>query len=70
MASRDPALMEVSQGAAEHLDADDGPGWTQALVSGCTDPDWLLRLERRARAFRPTSWDDAAHRLFETVCDA
>jgi len=61
IASRDPAVMEVSGGAAVHVDAGDARGWIAALAAALDSPDRFGDLRRRAIArAREFSWSRAA----------
>ena len=58
VASRDPALMEVSGGGALHPDGD----WPAAMEAVLSDPEWSARATRRAADF---SWRSTARALRE-----
>ncbi len=61
LASRDPAILEVSGGAAVSLEARDVRAWVEAMRAALTQPDWLSgwrdRALRRAADF---SWPRTA----------
>jgi len=70
IASRDPALMEVSGGAALHVDAGDTRAWIEAVASVLRDPEpWRRRGLARAASF---SWERTARLTrdlyLEAVC--
>jgi len=68
--SRDPAVMEVSGGAAVHVDAGDTRAWAEALTAVLESPErfepWRGRAIARAREF---SWQRTAEATRE-VYDA
>lgn len=64
VASRDPALREVSGGAALHADPD---GWPEAMEAVLRDPAWAERALTRARDF---SWKDTARATRDVYRDA
>ena len=61
LTSRDPALLELSGGAALHVDAADGKAWTQSMLQLLAQPAALAAMRdaglRRARQF---SWHRTA----------
>jgi len=69
IASRDPAILEVAEGAAILLDAEDRPAWVEALQCTWTHPERLQDLRARAVARAAEfSWDRTA-RLTRAVYD-
>jgi glycosyltransferase involved in cell wall biosynthesis len=66
--SRDPAVCEVSGGAAVQVDANDGRGWVQAMASAlepAVRQEWSRRALARAAEF---SWERTArltHEIYE-----
>ena len=71
IASRDPAIMEVSADAALHVDAEDTGALAQAMQAAALDParfdDVRERALKRARLF---SWRDTARRTREVYAAA
>ena len=70
IASRDPAILEVSQGAALHVDARDTPALAEAMRAVAADPRQFADLRQKAldRASQFT-WQHTARRTRE-VYDA
>ena len=69
--SRDPALMEVSGGAAEHVDATDARRWHAAMEALLAKPE--LREDLRARGFARASefsWRRTARLTREVYAEA
>jgi len=71
IASRDPAILEVTGGAAVHLDARAAREWAEALVAAATRPQWLagLRTQALTRA-RDFSWTRTARQTREVYLEA
>ncbi len=68
--SRDPAVMEVSGGAAVHVDARDARAWAEALTAVLESPERFEELRERAIArAREFSWQRTAEATRE-VYDA
>jgi glycosyltransferase involved in cell wall biosynthesis len=71
IASRDPALLEVSGGAAIHVDATDVRGWSQAMLGLLENPEELQRRRQmglqRADCF---SWTRTAQLTREVYAEA
>lgn len=66
--SRDPAIMEVSAGAAVHEEASDVRGWAAAMERVLLSPDdWRLKGIRRAADF---SWIATARLTMEVYAEA
>ena len=71
IASRDPALMEASGGAAEHVDATDARGWRDAMDALLTRPDRREDLRRRGLARAAEfSWRRTARLTREVYAEA
>ena len=70
LTSRDPALTEVSGGAALHLDPGDGRAWAEAMAALCESPERVAQLRQRSMArAREFSWRRTAEATRE-VYDA
>jgi glycosyltransferase involved in cell wall biosynthesis len=71
VASRDPAILEVSADAAIHVDAEDTRGLAQALSEICDAPEKFASVRvqaiERARSF---SWRTTAERTREVYAEA
>ncbi|MEZ5354828.1 MAG: glycosyltransferase family 1 protein [Bryobacteraceae bacterium] len=68
IASKDPALVEVSGGAALHVDASDAGGWVEAVRAMERDrAAWVERGLRRAREF---SWERTAFAMHAVYMEA
>jgi glycosyltransferase involved in cell wall biosynthesis len=71
VASRDPAILEISEGAAIHVDAEDGRGLAEALSEICDAPEKFESLRtaavERAKSF---SWRSTAERTREVYAEA
>jgi glycosyltransferase involved in cell wall biosynthesis len=50
LCSTTPALVELASGAADHVDAEDGPAWERALSTLLEDPKRRAALAARGRA--------------------
>jgi alpha-1,3-rhamnosyl/mannosyltransferase len=50
LCSTAPALVELTSGAAEHVDPEDDPGWKRSLSSLLEDPERRAALAARGRA--------------------
>ena len=71
LASKDPALEEVSGGAALHLDPADPKAWADAMKAALAEPDWLGDLREKAiRRAREFSWNNTAKRTHEVYDEA
>jgi glycosyltransferase involved in cell wall biosynthesis len=71
IASRDPALMEVSGGAAEHVDATDDPAWRTAMEAVLTNPALRDSLRERGLARASNfSWRQTARLTREVYAEA
>ena len=69
--SRDPAIMEVSDGAAIHVDAADGQAWAGALESLLLEPQELnRRREQSLKRAADFSWQRAAWLTREVYVEA
>jgi glycosyltransferase involved in cell wall biosynthesis len=69
--SRDPAVMEVAGGAAEHVEARDTAGWVRAMRAALVNPDWLAGWRERAlRRGLEFSWAATARRTREVYEEA
>jgi glycosyltransferase involved in cell wall biosynthesis len=70
IASRDPALMEVSDGAAHHVDASDGRRWAEALECALR-PEWRASSRERSLArAKQFSWAQTARLTREVYAEA
>jgi glycosyltransferase involved in cell wall biosynthesis len=55
--SRDPAVMEVAEGGAVHVEAEDARGWVEALTAVLESPERFEEMRARAIArAREFSW--------------
>jgi glycosyltransferase involved in cell wall biosynthesis len=71
IASRDPALAEVSGGAAIHIDARDVHAWADAIVAVASDPSKSCAMrERGLRRAAEFSWRHTARRTREVYQEA
>jgi glycosyltransferase involved in cell wall biosynthesis len=69
--TRDPAISEVSGGAAIHIDATDTKSWMAAMELMLIKPDELAnRRERSLRQAREFSWARTAQRTREVYVEA
>ncbi len=67
--THDPAILEVSGGAAVHLDARDPRAWAEAMRAALDGPEWIASLgEAGVRRARDFSWPRTA-RLTRAVYD-
>ncbi len=71
LASKDPAITELAEGAAALIEADDVRAWAEAMTKAITSPEWVAALRRsaaeRARAF---TWERTARATFEVYKEA
>lgn len=68
IASKDPALVEVSGGAALHCDAADVGAWAQAITAiRARRAEWSSRARARAVGF---TWEATARRTYEVYEEA
>jgi glycosyltransferase involved in cell wall biosynthesis len=71
IASRDPAILETSAGAAVALDARDTKGWIDALTAAVENPAWVAGLrEKSLRRAADFSWAKTAQRTREVYDEA
>jgi glycosyltransferase involved in cell wall biosynthesis len=71
IASRDPALMEVSEGAAEHVDDDDVRSWRSAMEGLLRDPEHAAQMRARGLARAAAfSWARTARLTREVYAEA
>jgi glycosyltransferase involved in cell wall biosynthesis len=69
--SRDPAILEVSAGAAIHVDANDAKGWAEAMEALLTNPEQLqIRREKSRLRAAEFSWRKTAARTREVYVEA
>ncbi len=67
IASTGGALPEAGGSAAEYADPDDTTGWIQLVCAHLDDPAHHAQARRRAAAWRPPTWDDAADAVVTAV---
>ena len=67
IASTGGALPEAGGSAAEYADPDDTAGWIQLVRAHLDDPAHHAQARRRAAAWRPPTWDDAADAVVAAV---
>ena len=66
IASADPAIAEVTGGAAVLIDVHDQRAWREALTSALTQPDWIQALREKALARASEfSWSKTAQLTHE-----
>lgn len=71
LASKDPAIVEVAQGAAELIEAGDVRAWAEAMSKAITSPEWVAELRRRAaERAREFSWERTARATYEVYKEA
>lgn len=71
LASRDPAIVELAQGAAELIEASDVRAWAAAMTKAITSPGWVADLRHRAaERARDFSWERTARATREVYKEA
>jgi len=71
LASKDPAISELAQGAAVLIEPGEVRAWAEAMSKAITSPEWAADLRRRAvERAREFSWERTARATYEVYKEA